>query len=137
MIKEGNIMNSILKELNDKISSNPYFLDTEGKLLREKVKSAVLNLDDELLKILLEDECLRKAFFKEENNYLIFDKAKFSWVISSKDFLPDSFTSFKNKIGLVDENNNIASMTDDYFIDLYTHLFPEGKLKITYKGYFD
>lgn len=31
----------------------------------------------------------------------------------------------------------IASMTDDYFIDLYTHLFPEGKLKITYKGYFD
>jgi dGTPase len=31
----------------------------------------------------------------------------------------------------------IASMTDDYFIDLYAHLFPEGKLKITYKGYFD
>ena len=102
-------MNSILKELNDKISSNPYFLDTEGKLLREKVKSAVLNLDDELLKILLEDECLRKAFFKEENNYLIFDKAKFSWVISSKDFLPDSFTSFKNKIGLIDENNNFIT----------------------------
>lgn len=31
----------------------------------------------------------------------------------------------------------IASMTDDYFVDLYAHLFPEGKLKITYKGYFD
>lgn len=31
----------------------------------------------------------------------------------------------------------IASMTDDYFIDLYAFLFPESDLKITYKGYFD
>ncbi len=31
----------------------------------------------------------------------------------------------------------IASMTDDYFIDLYAHLFPESKKKIVYKGYFD
>ncbi len=31
----------------------------------------------------------------------------------------------------------IASMTDDYFIDLHAHLFPESKLKIEYKGYFD
>ncbi len=31
----------------------------------------------------------------------------------------------------------IASMTDDYFIDLYAHLFPESDLKIIYKGYFD
>ena len=31
----------------------------------------------------------------------------------------------------------IASMTDDYFIDLYAHLFPESGKKIVYKGYFD
>ena len=31
----------------------------------------------------------------------------------------------------------IASMTDDYFIDLYQYLFPEGRYKIVYKGYFD
>lgn len=31
----------------------------------------------------------------------------------------------------------IASMTDDYFIDLYAHLFPESDRKIEYKGYFD
>ncbi len=31
----------------------------------------------------------------------------------------------------------IASMTDDYFIDLFAHLFPESKLKIDYIGYFD
>ncbi len=31
----------------------------------------------------------------------------------------------------------IASMTDDYFIDLYRYLFPESKRKIEYKGYFE
>lgn len=31
----------------------------------------------------------------------------------------------------------IASMTDDYFIDLYQHLFPGSERKIIYKGYFD
>ncbi len=31
----------------------------------------------------------------------------------------------------------IASMTDDYFIDLYAYLFPESGRKIIYKGYFD
>ena len=31
----------------------------------------------------------------------------------------------------------IASMTDDYFIDLYAYLFPGSKKKILYKGYFE
>ena len=31
----------------------------------------------------------------------------------------------------------IASMTDDYFIDLHTHLFPNSPHKIEYKGYFN
>lgn len=31
----------------------------------------------------------------------------------------------------------IASMTDDYFIELYRHLFPKSKRQIQYVGYFD
>ncbi|MBQ2981332.1 MAG: HD domain-containing protein [Lachnospiraceae bacterium] len=31
----------------------------------------------------------------------------------------------------------IASMTDDYFVDLYNHLFPNGKYGVKYIGYFD
>ena len=31
----------------------------------------------------------------------------------------------------------IASMTDDYFVDLYRYLFPEGKVQIAFKGYFE
>lgn len=31
----------------------------------------------------------------------------------------------------------IASMTDDYFIDLHHYLFPDSKYKVEYQGYFD
>ena len=31
----------------------------------------------------------------------------------------------------------IASMTDNYFIELHHYLFPESNLKVEYKGYFD
>lgn len=31
----------------------------------------------------------------------------------------------------------IAGMTDDYFIDLYSYLFPESGHKVRYRGYFD
>jgi dGTPase len=31
----------------------------------------------------------------------------------------------------------IASMTDDYFVDLHAHLFPSSTHKIEYVGYFD
>ena len=31
----------------------------------------------------------------------------------------------------------IASMTDDYFVDLHAYLFPNSKYKIDYKGYFE
>ena len=31
----------------------------------------------------------------------------------------------------------IASMTDDYLIDLHRYLFPDSTLKVEYRGYFD
>ena len=31
----------------------------------------------------------------------------------------------------------IASMTDDYFVDLYGYLFPKGKYHVEYQGYFE
>ena len=31
----------------------------------------------------------------------------------------------------------IASMTDDYFIELFHHLFPKSSLEVKYKGYFE
>ena len=31
----------------------------------------------------------------------------------------------------------LASVTDDYFIELYKHIYPKGKHEVRYTGYFD
>ena len=59
-------------------------------------------------------------FLKEQNQYqTYFDMEEY-------------LSGDKNQI-VVDY---MASMTDDYFVELYHHLFPSGKYGVEYKGYF-
>ena len=46
---------------------------------------------------------------KDVEGTLIFGKDKFIKFISNKKFLPDSYTAFKNKIGLLDEKAEFIS----------------------------
>ena len=47
---------------------------------------------------------------------------------------PDYLESTEKNQVVVDY---IASMTDDYFVDLYEYLFPKSSYKINYVSYFD
>ena len=55
----------------------------------------------------------QEGIFQRKNGILVFDRVKFSWVISNTDFLPDSYTSYKNEIGLVDSNGDFLKSKDD------------------------
>lgn len=46
---------------------------------------------------------------KSRKSILVFDKIGLAWVINNREFLPDSYTRFKNKIGLADENGEMIS----------------------------
>ena len=72
----------------------------DGKLFKNTVVEAGLKLDPELLKLLLKEKKKKKHFFTEIEGIFVFDKVKFQKFVSNKQFLPDSYTSFKNKIGL-------------------------------------
>lgn len=105
--------NVVLKELENTLLNCQRYLDEEGKLLKSKVQNDALNMDGELLELLTNNEILKQSFFKDINGMLVFDKVSFSWVINSSEFLPNSFTSFKNKIGLVDENGSFIKQGND------------------------
>lgn len=75
-------------------------LVAEGKLLKNKVVELGLALDPGLIRQLLKHDAIRKHFFIEVEGVLVFDKIKFQRFVSNKQFLPDSYTAFKNKIGL-------------------------------------
>ncbi|MBK8988182.1 MAG: site-specific DNA-methyltransferase [Chloroflexi bacterium] len=71
-----------------------------NQLLKNQVTEYALKLDRELLRLLLSHDRLKAHFFVDIDGVLVFDRDKFVRFINHKAFLPDSYTSFKNKIGL-------------------------------------
>lgn len=78
-------------------------LVVDGKLAKNKVIELALQLDADLLKLLRSSKDLSKTFFQQVDDIVIFDKVKFQSFVSNKQFLPDSFTEYRNKIGLVSD----------------------------------
>jgi adenine-specific DNA-methyltransferase len=88
-------------------------LVSEGELLRNKIIELALKLDKNLIELLLSDKQMKEVFFMEAGSAIIFDKDKFIKFISNKQFLPDSYTAFKNKIGLIDGDGEFISQKKD------------------------
>lgn len=101
-------MQNLLAELTTLLSEDERIV-SEGKLLKNKVIELALNMDAGLIKLLLKNESIKRHFFTEIGGILVFDKIKFQKFVSNKQFLPDSYTAFKNKIGLVNEKGDYLS----------------------------
>lgn len=83
-------------------------LVSEGELLKNKIIELAIKLDKELIGLLLTDKQMKEVFFTQAGKATIFDKDKFIKFISNKQFLPDSYTAFKNKIGLTENSDFIS-----------------------------
>lgn len=106
-------MNSLYSTLIEVLKQKTDFFSESGELLRNAVYEAAMKMDSSLIKLLADNETTRKRFFTEIDGVLVFDKIGFGWVINNKEFLPDSYTRFKNKIGLVDESGSFISSSDN------------------------
>jgi len=104
-------MQNLLTELKDLLQHDERLV-VDGKLLKNKIIELALQLDPSLLKMLLKDASIKKHFFQEVDKVLVFDKIKFQKFISNKEFLPDSYTSFKNKIGLTTNDEYLYENKD-------------------------
>lgn len=103
---------NILDRVENLLKSKEKYLSEDKKLLKAKVYSDIMTMDKELLKLLLSDEEIKNTFFVKVDDSLIFDKQKFAWFIDSKEFLPDSYTSYTNKIGLTSDREFISNKND-------------------------
>ena len=89
------------------------FFTEDGELLRNAVYEAAMKMDSALIKLLLANETTKARFFTIVDGIAVFDKIGFGWVINNREFLPDSYTRFKNKIGLVGNNGAYISTSND------------------------
>lgn len=117
---------NILDRVASLLKSNSNYITEDGELLKAKVYSDIMTMNEDLLKLLLSDEDIKKTFFTNINGTLVFDKQKFAWLIDSKEFLPDSYTAYTNKIGLT-SNNDFISNKNDVVLDFpYKDCILEG-----------
>ena len=106
-------MNNKFKDIYKILKKDKRLVSEDGNLLKNKLYTLAMSMDETLLEILVSHDITKDLFFKRVNNVLVFDKVKFSWVIDSKDFLPDSYTAFKNKIMLTDDKGNSIKNSSD------------------------
>lgn len=100
---------SLYHELEALLRKDAKYCMDDGVLIKNKIIEDALNLQPELLKYLLSHEGLKKNFFCEVDKLLVFDKVKFQQFVMNKSFLPDSYTAFKNKIGLATDDGRFIS----------------------------
>jgi len=86
------LINQLKKENN--------FVNDEGEVKKWVVADKARNYDAELLACLLDDEDLKNVFFKYVNGVMVFLLEKFLLFIEQKNYLKDSYTAYRNKIGL-------------------------------------
>ena len=104
--------NNIFEIVVEVLKTNTKYISDDGKLLKAVVYSDVMTMDKELLCLLLSNAKIKERFFKDVNGILIFDKQGFVWFIESKEFLPDSYTRYTNKIGLTNGGDFISKSND-------------------------
>ena len=102
-------MTKFYEAVLDVLKQDNRFFSEEGILLRNAVYEATMQMDAQLIRLLLSNEVTKEHFFKDVDGISVFDKVEFGWVVNNKEFLPDSYTRFKNKIGLADDNGDIIS----------------------------
>jgi len=100
-------MQNLLEQLK-KVLAKDERLVSEGEILKNKVVELAIKLDKELIELLLADKQMIEVFFTQVGKVMIFNKDKFIKFVSNKQFLPDSYTAFKNKIGLTEDEEFIS-----------------------------
>jgi len=95
------------------LKSDERYFTSEGELLKNAIYEDAMKMDSSLIKLLLSDETCKSRFFTEVDGVFVFDKVGFGWVINNRQFLPDSYTRYKNKIGLTDNNGDFISTSNN------------------------
>ena len=92
------------KNFNEKLiallKTDVRFIDEEGELVKAAVIDRAWKIDHGLVRLLLGDADIKAKFFDEIEGHWIFNLNTFIEYVSDKNFLADSYTRFRNRIGL-------------------------------------
>jgi len=91
---------SFNSQLIDLLKTDPRFVDDEEELILAAVQDRAWKIDHDLIRLLLSKKEVKAKFFDEIEGHWVFNVNTFLEYISQKDFLDNSYTRFRNRIGL-------------------------------------
>lgn len=91
---------SFNEKLIELLKNDSRFVDDEGELVKAAVIDRAWKIDRDLVKLLLGKPEIKDKFFSEIEGHWIFNINTFIEYVADKNFLANSYTRFRNKIGL-------------------------------------
>jgi len=110
-------MNNLFNLVSEILKTEQSFISQDWDLLKTVIREKAEILDENLISLLLKNTETKKVFFKQIWEITIFDNNKFIKFINNKEFLPNSYTSFKNKIWLVNNAWNFIANSDEVVLN--------------------
>ena len=101
-----------IEQLKDLLKAQPHYLDQEGELNTALLHKLAQQCERDLLELLFADTACRQAFFLEQGGVTVFVRDHFIDYIQHKRFVANSYTAYKNKIGLHDERDFLKKSQD-------------------------
>lgn len=90
----------LYQTLENQIKKEPNYVSDNGEVKKWVVLNKAQNFDEELIELLLHDSDLKENFFIKVKDVLVFKQNLFIQFLEQKNYLNDSYTQFKNKVGL-------------------------------------
>jgi adenine-specific DNA-methyltransferase len=112
--------------LETTLRKEPNYLTDNGEIKKWVVISKAQNFDETLITLLLDEPRLKAEFFREIHGHWIFDQNRFTDFIEQKEYLADSYTRYKNKIGLTIGNKFLNQRNEVSLVWPYKDCILEG-----------
>ncbi len=89
----------LYQTLESQLKKEPNYITDNSEIKKWVVLNKAQNFDEELISLLLDDPDLKKKFFIRLKDTLVFKQNLFIQFLEQKNYLNDSYTQFKNKVG--------------------------------------
>ena len=90
----------LYETLEKALKNEPNFVTDNGELKKWVVINRAQNNDAEIISLLLDEKELKAKFFIAVKGVLVFNQSLFIQFLEQKNYLNDSYTAYKNKVGL-------------------------------------
>ncbi|MBI9055456.1 MAG: site-specific DNA-methyltransferase [Bacteroidales bacterium] len=102
----------LYETLEEQLKKEPNYISDNGELKKWVVIHKALDFDPELIELILKNAELKKKFFLEIQSTLVFNQNLFVQFLEQKNYLNDSYTRYKNKVGLTIEGKYIKQRNE-------------------------